>query len=64
MKKSRDWMNVEGVGMYTLDALIEQKEHMAKHPRRKPHKAAQDAHDLASLKHLKANYFARSHHAT
>jgi hypothetical protein len=55
MSKPLDWMSVEGVGLYTLDALIEQKERMSTHPRRKPHKVAQDIHDVGSLKLLKAN---------
>jgi hypothetical protein len=54
MSKPRDWMNVESVGMYTLDALIEQKDRMSKHPRRKQHKVDQDIHDLNSLRQLKA----------
>lgn len=55
MPEPRDWMTVEGVGMYTLDALIEQKERMANSPRRKPHKVPQDIQDVNSLKQLKAN---------
>lgn len=55
MSKPQDWMNVEGVGMYTLNALIEQKERMANSPRRKPHKVPQDILDAAALKQLKAN---------
>lgn len=63
MEKPHDWMNIEGVGMYTLDALIAQKEHMSTHPRRKQHKIDQDILDIACLKQLKANYLARSPHA-
>jgi hypothetical protein len=55
MPGPRDWINVEGVAMYTLDALIEQKERMATHPRRKQHKVDQDILDITLLKHLKAN---------
>lgn len=56
MPKQRDWMKIEGVGMYTLDALIAQKEHMSKHPRRKQHKINQDILDINSLKQLKIDY--------
>lgn len=56
MSESRDWMKVEGVGLYSLNGLIEQKERMAKHPQRKPHKIPQDLHDIQQLKHLKATF--------
>lgn len=41
--------------MYPLNALIEQKERMATHPRRKPHKVAQDLLDIKALNDLKAS---------
>lgn len=54
MSGPRDWINVEGVALYTLDALIEQKVRMSTHPRRKAHKVAQDIQDVKVLKELKA----------
>jgi hypothetical protein len=56
MAKPRDWMNVEGVGMYPLRDLIAQKIHMSTSPRRKPYKVAQDLLDIESLKKLKDLY--------
>lgn len=63
MSGPRDWINVEGVAMYTLDALIEQKMRMSTHPRRKAHKVSQDILDIKVLKELRATQAQGVRHA-